>query len=123
MLKTEHEFTLPKGYVDADGNLHREVVMRLATGADEILPLEDVRVKNNPAYLLVILMSRVIVKLGSLTQEAITPKVIEGLFAQDLNSLQTFYNQINGNGHICTSAECPQCHHTFDIEIDPLGES
>lgn len=93
MLQTEFEFTLPLGYVDADGDVHKEGVMRLATAADEILPLRDPRVQNNPAYLVVILLSRVITRLGTLSQ--ITPQVIEGLFAADLAYLQDRYNTIN----------------------------
>jgi hypothetical protein len=93
MLQTEHEFTLPLGYVDADGELHREGTMRLATAADEILPLKDPRVRANDAYLIVIILSRVIERLGSLSQ--VTPKVVEGLFAADLAYLQDLYNRIN----------------------------
>src|SRR3954470_15454572 len=120
MLQTEHEFTLPLGYVDADGTLHREGVMRLATGADEILPLGDVRVQRNPAYLSVILLSRVVVRLGSL--ETITPKTIESLFAADLQCLQDFYNAINrldGDERVV----CPECRHEFAPERDRLGGS
>ena len=93
MLQTEFEFTLPLGYVDADGSVHKDGIMRLATAADEILPLRDPRVQNNPAYLVVILLSRVITRLGSLSQ--VTPQVIEGLFAADLAYLQDRYNAIN----------------------------
>ena len=93
MLQTEYEFTLPLGYVDQDGELHRDGTMRLATAADEILPLKDPRVRANEAYLIVILLSRVVERLGALPQ--ITPKVIEGLFAADLAYLQYLYNRIN----------------------------
>lgn len=93
MLQTEFEFTLPMGYVDADGNVHKDGVMRLATAADEILPLRDPRVQNNPAYLVVILLSRVVTRLGTLSQ--VTPQVVEGLFAADLAFLQDRYNAIN----------------------------
>ena len=93
MFITEHEFTLPMGYLDEDGSLHREGTMRLATAADEILPLKDPRVQANPAYLVVILLSRVITRLGSL--DAINPKVIEGLFASDLAYLQRLYEELN----------------------------
>lgn len=121
MFSTEYEFTLPKGYIDAEGNLHREGVMRLATAADEILPLEDPRVQKNPAYLLLILLSRVVIKLGKITQ--ITPKVIEGLFTEDLTFLQNFYNQINGNTNGQIQTECPKCHHQYEVETMKLGES
>lgn len=93
MFQTEFEFTLPCGYLDEDGTLHRDGVMRRATAADEILPLKDPRVQKNEAYLVVILFSRVVVRLGSVA--AINPKVIEGLFATDLAFLQELYNRIN----------------------------
>ncbi len=93
MLQTEYEFTLPMGYIDGEGQLHRNGIMRLATAADEILPLRDPRVQSNPAYLVVILLSRVITRLG--TVSPITPQTIEGLFAADLAYLQDFYNEIN----------------------------
>jgi hypothetical protein len=82
MFQTEYEFALPKGYVDEEGNLHKEGVMRLATAADEILPLKDPRVQQNPAYLSIILLSRVVTKLGDLP--AVNPRIIEELFATDL---------------------------------------
>lgn len=93
MFETEFEFTLPKGYLDPDGILHRQGVMRLATAMDEIVPLRDPRVKSNPAYATIIILSRVINKLGTLEQ--IPPNVIEQLYACDLNYLQTFYRQVN----------------------------
>lgn len=95
VLATEIPFTLPLGYRDADGLLHREGVMRLATAADEILPLRDHRVQANPAYLPIIVLSRVIVRLGSL--DLINTRVIEDLFARDYTYLQNLYNQINGS--------------------------
>lgn len=93
MFVTEHPFVLPQGYVDSDGSLHRKGVMRLATAADEIVPLKDPRVQKNPAYLVIILLSRVITSLGTL--DAINPSVIEGLFVADLAFLQDLYNRIN----------------------------
>lgn len=93
MLQTEFEFTLPKGYLDVDGNVHRIGVMRLAKAVDEIAPLRDTRVKSNPAYSTIIILSRVITKLGAL--EEVNPSVIEGLFACDLNYLHKFYRQVN----------------------------
>ncbi len=121
MLQTEYEFTLPAGYVDKEGNLHREGIMRLATAADEILPLKDPRVQANPAYLIVILLSRVVMQLGSL--EVINPKVIEGLFASDLAYLQDLYNRINGNGKRSLQVTCPQCEQSFLVELELSGES
>jgi hypothetical protein len=120
MFQTEYEFTLPKGYVDVDGQLHREGVMRLATAADEILPLADPRVEKNPAYLLVILFSRVVIKLGRIKQ--VTPKTIEGLFSEDLAFLHRFFNEINGVVARQVSTRCPKCSHEYGVEPAPLGE-
>ena len=93
IIATEVEFTLPIGYRDGDGTLHRQGVMRLATAADEILPLKDHRVQSNPAYLTIIVLSRVIVRLGTL--DMINTKVIEDMFSRDFNYLQALYNKIN----------------------------
>jgi hypothetical protein len=114
MLHTEHAFTLPIGYLDADGSLHRDGVMRLATAADEILPLKDPRVVKNPAYLIVILLSRVVTKMGSVSP--ITPKVIEDLYAKDLAFLQDLYNDINRLEPHREETTCPECHHAFEME-------
>jgi len=119
MFQTEYEFTLPLGFADADGTLHRDGVMRLATAADEILPLKDPRVQSNEAYLILILLSRVVTRLGSLPQ--INPKIIEGLYAADLAFLQEFYNRINRNGHARTGAMCPKCAHEFEVEMNAPG--
>lgn len=121
MFRTEYEFVLPTGYVDQSGNVHREGVMRLATAADEILPLKDPRVQTNPAYLIVILLSRVVTQLGSV--EVINPKIIEGLFASDLAYLQDFYNRINGNGSRSLKISCPHCQQGFEVELTQPGES
>ncbi|MBP0037119.1 MAG: hypothetical protein J7545_13355 [Roseofilum sp. SBFL] len=93
MLQTEFDFTLPKGYLDSDGNLHRQGKMRLSRAMDEIIPMRDPRVMDNPAYATVIILARVIVKLGTLQE--ISPAVIENMFAVDLSYLQDFYRQIN----------------------------
>jgi hypothetical protein len=119
MFQTEHPFSLPLGYVDSDGDLHREGVMRLATAADEILPLKDPRVQKNSSYMIVILLSRVITRLGSLEQ--ITPKTIEGLFAADLAYLQSLYNEINYAGGSKSPLVCPQCQYEFQAEPAGLG--
>ena len=110
MFQTEFEFRLPCGYLDADGKLHRDGVMRRATAADEILPLKDARVQTNEAYLIVILLSRVITRLGGV--DAINPKVIEGLFATDLAYLQNLYNRINALDD--SASPCPHCGRTPD---------
>jgi hypothetical protein len=120
MMQTEFPFTLPQGYVDAKGELHREGLMRMATAYDEIVPLKDPRVQANPGYLVLILLSRVISKLGSL--QHINPKVIESLFAADLAYLQDFYQRINHNGHSRLAVACPHCQGRFEVEIAGLGE-
>ena len=117
MFQTEYKFTLPKGYIDEDGNLHKNGVMRLATAADEILPLRDPKVHQNPAYLSVILLSRVITKLGDISGESVTPATIEGLFASDLSYLQEFYQKINGDGITAIKTKCPGCGHNFEVDI------
>ncbi len=121
MLQTEFPFTLPMGYVDPDGNLHKEGVMRLATAFDEIAPLKDPRVHNNPAYLLIILLSRVITRLGTLEQ--INPKIVESLFAADLAYLQTLYRRLNDSGANRVHTQCPYCEKEFEVEISDLGGS
>jgi len=93
VISTEVEFTLPIGYRDGDGNLHRQGVMRLATAGDEILPLKDHRVQANPAYLSIIVLSRVVTRLGTL--DMISTPVIEDLFSADFAYLQDLYNRIN----------------------------
>src|SRR2546427_12220618 len=114
MLHTEPEFTLPIGYLDETGTLHREGIMRLATAADEILPLKDPRVVKNPSYLIVILLSRIVTRLGAVSP--ITPKVIEDLYAKDLAYLQNLYNEINRLDDHGEDVTCPQCQHEFRVE-------
>ena len=121
MLQTEFTFELPLGLVDTEGTLHKEGVMRLATAFDEIAPLKDPRVFGNPAYALVILLSRVITSLGTL--QHINPKTIEGLFAGDLAYLQDLYRRINETGRNVARARCPHCETEFDVELASLGES
>jgi len=118
-MRTEFPFVLPRGFLDSDGNLHREGVMRLSTAFDEIAPMKDPRVQANPGYLVVILLSRVITRLGQLT--SINPKVIEGLFSADLAYLQDFYRQVNENGHGRLGVTCPHCEGKFDVEMSSLG--
>ena len=120
MQQTEFPFTLPQGYVDSEGNLHQEGVIRLSTAYDEIAPMRDPRVQANPGYLVIILLSRVIVSLGTLQQ--INPKIIENLFSADLVYLQDFYQRINQNGHSRLRVSCPHCQGEFEVETVPLGE-
>ena len=122
MIQTEYPFTLPVGYPDPEeGNLHREGIMRLATAADEILPLKDPRVQANEAYLVVILLSRVVTQLGSVAQ--VNPKVIESLYAADLAYLQDLYNEINHAAESRRRVSCPQCKHDFETEGALAGGS
>jgi hypothetical protein len=122
-LQTEYPFVLPRGYVDDSGTLHREGVMRLATARDEILPLRDPRVRENEAYLSVILLARVIVRLGTLTE--VHAGVVERLFAADLAFLQDLYRRINQEGHTLAAVTCPSCGHDFQVDVagDAPGES
>lgn len=119
-LQTEFDFTLPRGFVDSDGNLHKEGVMRLATANDEIAPMKDGRVQANPGYLAVILLSRVVTRLGDLNQ--VNPKVIEGLFAADFAFLEDMYRRVNQNGHDRLGVTCPACAHRFEVEAGTPGE-
>ena len=120
-LQTEFEFTLPRGYLDREGNLQREGRMRLATALDEIAPLRDPRVHSNQAYLVIILLSRVITRLGTLP--AITPEVVENFFAADMAYLQAFYRRINEEGLTTIPVVCPQCQAKFEVDLASLGGS
>lgn len=115
MLTTEFPFTLPRGYVDGAGNLHREGVMRLATARDEIMPLRDPRVRDNEAYLTVLLLSRVISRLGELP--AVSESVVEGMFATDLAFLQDHYRRINSEGQTRAAVRCPGCSNEFEVDV------
>ena len=119
-MQTEFPFTLPRGYVDPEGNLHREGVMRLATANDEIAPMKDPRVQSNPGYLAVILLSRVVRRLGDLPQ--VNPRVVEELFAADFAHLEDLYRRINANGHNRLHVVCPGCEKKFEVEVDASGE-
>ena len=118
--QTEFAFTLPRGYVDSDGDVHTSGVMRLSTAFDEIAPMKDPRVQSNPGYLVIILLARVITKLGEL--EHITPKTIERLFSADLAYLQDFYARVNQNGHNRLEVSCPHCEQAFEVEVVGSGE-
>lgn len=120
MQQTEFPFVLPQGFIDNEGNLHREGIMRLSTAYDEIAPMRDPRVQTNPGYLVIILLSRVITQLGKV--QTITPKLIEGLFSGDLIFLQDFYQRINQNGHSRLLVTCPHCQGEFQVETVPMGE-
>jgi hypothetical protein len=114
-LRTEFAFALPRGYVDEAGAVHREGTMRLATARDEIAPQRDPRVRENEAYLTIILLSRVITRLGTLP--GIDPATIEGLFASDLAFLQDLYRRINQEGHTQAAVKCPECDREFTVDV------
>jgi hypothetical protein len=121
-FQTEIQFRLPRGYMDEDGTLHHEGVMRLATAADEILPLKDPRVQSNPAYLTVIVLSRVVTKLGGLPD--VNTRIIENLYASDVSYLQSLYQTLNtnGNGNGHRKVACPNCNEEIDVGDQILGE-
>ncbi|MBR5509408.1 MAG: phage tail assembly protein [Lachnospiraceae bacterium] len=115
-LITEFEFELPRGYVDGNGEVHKRGTMRLATAADEILPLRDPRVKDNPAYLTIILLSRVVTQLGTMTN--IRPVNIEKLFSADLAFLQNMYQRINSMDALTERCVCPHCGEKFEKPVN-----
>jgi hypothetical protein len=114
-LRTEFDFVLPRGYVDASGTVHRAGVMRLATARDELVPLRDDRVRENPAYLSVVLLARVITRLGGITD--VHAGIVEDLFASDLAFLQDLYRRVNAEGHTRAAVACPSCGHEFGVDI------
>jgi len=120
-IYTEFEFILPRGLLDSQGNLHRQGVMRLATAKDEIIVQKNKAAQDNPAYGSIVMLSRVITKLGSLTE--LTPDLLENLFTRDLAYLREFYNRINQQGDVCISVQCPQCNSNFQVELALAGES
>ena len=124
-LRTEFAFELPRGYVEDDGVVHRHGLMRLATARDEILPLRDPRVRENESYLTVILLARVITRLGAKGESDVTPGVIEKLFASDLAFLQDLYRRVNQEGHTRAAVTCPSCGSEFEVDVtgDGLGGS
>lgn len=122
-LRTEFGFELPRGYVDGSGTVHRQGVMRLATARDELVPLHDDRVRENPAYLTVVLLGRVITRIGTI--EDVHAGIIEKLFASDLAFLQDLYRRVNTEGHTRAAVTCPSCRHDFSVDVagGRLGES
>ncbi|GAA1135910.1 hypothetical protein GCM10009583_02020 [Ornithinicoccus hortensis] len=123
VLRTEFSFVLPRGYVDSSGTIHRDGVMRLATARDELIPLRDDRVRDNPAWLTVVLLGRVVTRLGTI--ENVHAEIIQDLFAADLAFLQDLYRRINQEGHTRAAVTCPSCRESFEVDIagGRLGES
>ena len=116
LLQTEYEFELPYGYADESGTHHKRGIMRLACAADEILPMSDIKVQQNPAYLTIITLSRVITKLGTLPQ--VNTKIIEKLFTADLAYLQDLYQRINQSEAPVYKAICPKCGEEAEFPIN-----
>jgi hypothetical protein len=114
-LRTEFDFVLPRGYVDRAGTVHRHGTMRLATARDELVPLHDDRVRDNPAYLTVVLLGRVITRLGSV--DDLHAGVVESMFAADVAFLQDLYRRINSEGHTKAAVACPACQHEFTVDV------
>ena len=121
-IRTEYPFVLPRGYVDEQGAVHREGVMRLATARVEISTQPDPRVQQNPAYLTVLLLSRTLTRLGRVQQP--DTLVIENLFASDLAFLQDLYRRINQDGNTEVTVDCPACGNSFAVDVagDASGE-
>jgi hypothetical protein len=119
-MRTEFTFTLPRGYVDPAGAVHREGLMRLATARDEIEPLRDPEVRRNDAYLSVLLLSRVVTRLGDVGE--VTPDVIETLFATDFDHLQRLYERLNTDGEAVGSVTCPACAHDFEVDLTDIED-
>lgn len=119
-MRTEIAFTLPRGLVDASGETHREGLMRLATARDEIEPLRDPAVRDNEAYLGVLLLARVITRIGPVTD--ITPEVVEGMFAADFDHLQKLYERLNTDGEAVGTITCPDCGHPFEVDLTEIQD-
>ena len=120
-FETEIEFVLPKGYVDEKGEVHKHGKMRLANAADEIVPLNDRRVKMNPGYLSILLLERVITQLGTL--EKVDAHVIESLFTADMAYLQDLYQKFNSVEPQIMDVACPKCNHKFRTDVPFFGEA
>jgi len=118
---TEFDFLLPRGLVDAQGNVHRQGVMRLSTAKDEMAVQKDRRVQQHQDYAVLVMLSRVITCLGSLS--SVTPELLEDLFSRDLGYLREFYNRINQQGDAYIPVECPNCNRQFQVELSLAGES
>jgi hypothetical protein len=119
-MQTEIEFTLPRGYVDANGDAHTSGTMRLATARDEIEPLRDVEVRQNQAYVTILLLARTITRLGTITD--VTPTLVEGLYAADFDHLQRLYERINSDGESVGVVSCPQCGHRFEVDLTEVED-
>jgi hypothetical protein len=120
-MQTEVEFTLPRGYVDGSGTVHRVGAMRLATARDEIEPLREVEVRQNQAYVTVLLLARTITRIGTISD--VTPALVEDLFAADFDHLQRLYERINSDGESVGVVSCPECSHTFEVDLTEIEDA
>ena len=121
-MRTEVPFTLPQGYADAAGKVHREGVMRLATARDEIEPLRDAAVRTNGAYLSVLLLARTVTRLGDLPPESLTPDLIQDLYAVDFDHLQRLYERVNTSEEVVGTVTCPTCSSAFEVDLAGLED-
>ena len=119
-MQTQIEFTLPRGYIDGTGEVHRTGTMRLATARDEIEPLREVEVRQNSAYLTVLLLARTVTRLGAIVD--ITPALVESLFAADFDHLQRLYERINSDGEAVGVVRCPECSHRFEVDLTDIED-
>ena len=119
-MQTEFAFTLPKGLVGPDGEVHRDGAMRLATARDEIEPLRDPGVRMNEAYLSVLLLSRVVLRIGSVSD--VSPAVVEGLYAADFDHLQRLYERLNTDGSAVGVVACPECRQEFEVDLTEIQD-
>ncbi len=119
-MQTEIEFTLPRGFVDDSGEVHRAGTMRLATARDEIEPLREVDVRQNAAYLTVLLLARTVMRIGSITD--VTPSLVESLYAADFDHLQRLYERINSDGEAVGVVSCPECAHRFEVDLTEIED-
>ncbi|HWM08865.1 MAG TPA: hypothetical protein VNO82_05965 [Solirubrobacteraceae bacterium] len=119
-MRTEFAFTLPRGYVDDQGGMHREGIMRLATARDEIEPLRDAGVRKNEAYLAVLLLARVVTRIGDVTD--VTPDIVEGLYAADFDHLQRLYERLNTDGEAVGAVTCPHCSQAFEVDLTDIED-
>ncbi len=117
-MHTEFEFTLPRGYVDESGQLHRNGRMRLATAVDEIEAVEHPKVQEKESYLPVLLLGRVVTQLGTLP--AVGPRIIAQLYAADFAYLQDLYLRLNSPEPVWMTAVCPHCSQEFQLQVAPL---
>ena len=117
IVKTEYTFELPKGYVDKDGTLHREVVLREITGADQEAMLNP-SLRNNPAKMLTALLARVIIRIGTLEKKKIDTSVTAGMFKSDRDFLISKLKEIDSGPDMEIDVECPDCGRKFKAMLD-----